>query len=79
LKATEVGTYNISSRLSYEYSNGIDPEKIKETNESVSSTLNVKEGKFDFLLKNPLYIIITLAVIEILGVYLYRRHKEYKY
>ena len=79
LKATEVGTYNISSRLSYEYSNGIDPEKIKETNESVSSTLNVKEGKFDFLLKNPLYIIIPLAVLAILGVYLYRRHKEYKY
>lgn len=79
LKGKEVGTYNISSKLSYEYSDGRNPEKIKETNESIGATLNVKEGKFDFILKNPLYIIIPLIILAAIGFHLYRRHREYKY
>lgn len=79
LKGNEVGTYNISSTLSYEYSDGINPEKIKETNESIAATLNVKEGRFDFILKNPLYLIIPLVILAAIGFHLYRRHREYKY
>lgn len=79
LKGKEVGTYNVSSRLSYEYSDRINPEKIKEKNESAGFTINVKEGKFDFILKNPLYIIIPLVILAAIGFHLYRRHREYKY
>lgn len=79
VKGKEVGTYNISSRLSYEYSDGISPEKITKNNKSISATLNVKEGKFDFILKNPLYIIITLVILVAISFHLYRRHREYKY
>lgn len=79
LKGKEVGTYNISSKLSYEYSDGKSPEKIRETNESIGATLDVKEGKFDFILKNPIYIIIPLIILAAIGFHLYRRHREYKY
>ncbi|WP_410508969.1 BatD family protein [Methanosarcina hadiensis] len=79
LKGKEVGTYNISSRLSYEYSDGINQEKIKEKNESAGFTVSVKEGKFDFILKNPLYIIIPLIILAAIGFHLYRRHREYRY
>jgi uncharacterized repeat protein (TIGR01451 family) len=79
LKAKEVGTYSISSKLSYEYNNGIDAGSVKGSNESVTSGINVKEGKFDFLFKNPLYIIIPVLIIAAIGVHIYRRHKEYKY
>ena len=79
LKAKEVGTYNISSELSYEYNNGIDKENLKESNKSTTSGINVKEGKFDFLLKNPLYIIIPVLILAAAGVYIYRKHREYRY
>ena len=74
-----MGTYSISSKLSYEYNNGIDAGNVKGSNESVTSSINVKEGKFDFLFKNPLYIIIPVLIIAAIGVHIYRRHKEYKY
>jgi uncharacterized repeat protein (TIGR01451 family) len=79
IKAEEMGTHNISSKLSYEYNNGIDKENIKISNESSASIINVKEGRFDFLLKNPLYIIIPVLILAAIGIHMYRRHKEYKY
>ena len=79
LKAKKVGTYNISSELSYEYNNGIDKENLKESNKSTTSGINVKEGKFDFLLKNPLYIIIPVLILAAIGAYIYRKHREYRY
>lgn len=79
LKAKEMGTYNISSELSYEYNNGIDAENLKESNKSTTPRINVKEGKFDFLIKNPLYIIISTIVLAAIGVHIYKRQKEYRY
>ena len=67
LKAKEVGTYNVSSELSYEYNNGIDAENLKGSNKSTTSSINVKEGKFDFLIKNPLYIIISVLILAAAG------------
>lgn len=79
LKAKEVGTYNVSSELSYEYNNGIDAENLKGSNKSTTPSINVKEGKFDFLFKNPLYIIISVIILVAAGIHIYRRHREYKY
>ncbi|KKG10534.1 BatD family protein [Methanosarcina sp. 2.H.A.1B.4] len=79
LKAREVGTYSINSELSYEYSNGVDAQNIKQNKEFASSRINVKEGKFDFLIKNPLYIIISAIILAVIGFQVYRRHREYRY
>jgi uncharacterized repeat protein (TIGR01451 family) len=79
LKAKEVGTYNVSSELSYEYNNGIDAENLKGSNKSNTSSINVKEGKFDFLIKNPLYLIISAVILVAAGVHIYRRHRQYRY
>ncbi|RXA20952.1 DUF11 domain-containing protein [Methanosarcina sp. MSH10X1] len=79
LKAKEVGTYNISSELSYEYNNGIEAVNLKKSNNSTALSINVKEGKFDFLIKNPLYIVISTIILAAAGVHIYRKHKEYRY
>lgn len=79
LKAKEVGKYAINSELSYEYSNGIDAQNIKQNDKFTTSSISVEEGRFDFLLKNPLYIIITMVILAAVGIHVYRRHREYKY
>ncbi|WP_440945605.1 BatD family protein [Methanosarcina sp. T3] len=79
LKAKEMGTYSINSNLSYEYSNGIDAQNIKQNKDFATSGISVKEGKFDFLLKNPLYIIIPGIILVVIGFHVYRRHSEYRY
>ncbi|WP_162197655.1 BatD family protein [Methanosarcina horonobensis] len=79
LKAKDVGTYSINSELSYEYSNGVDAQKVKQNGKFATSNINVKEGKFDFMLKNPLYIIIPVAILAVIGVHIYRRHRQYRY
>ncbi|AKB31506.1 hypothetical protein MSSIH_0816 [Methanosarcina siciliae HI350] len=79
LKAKEIGTYNVSSEIYYEYNNGIDAGNLKGSNKSTTSSINVKEGKFDFLIKNPLYIIIFIIILAAAGVHIYRRHRQYRY
>lgn len=79
LKAKEVGTYNVSSELSYEYNNGIEAQNQKVSNKSTSFSINVKEGKFDFFIRNPLYIVISALILAAIVVHIYRRHKQYKY
>jgi hypothetical protein len=79
LKAKEVGTYSINSELSYEYSNGIDAQNIRQNEKFATSSISVKEGKFDFLIKNPLYIIILATILAVVGFHAYRRHREYRY
>lgn len=79
LKAKEVGKYTINSELSYEYSNGVDAQNIKQNDTFSTSSISVEEGRLDFLLKNPLYIVIPIIILAASGVHLYRRHREYKY
>jgi len=79
LKAKEVGKYTINSELSYEYSNGVDAQNIKQNDTFLTSSISVEEGRLDFLLKNPLYIVIPIIILAAIGVHIYRRHREYKY
>jgi len=79
LKAKEVGKYSISSELSYEYNNGVDAQNIKQNDTFATPSIDVEEGRFDFLLKNPLYIAIPLAILAAIGIHVYRRHREYRY
>lgn len=80
LKAKDVGTYTINSELSYEYNNGVDATNIKESSKLESSSISVTTGKYDFLFELPVYVyIIPLLIIAILGIHIYRKHREYKY
>ncbi|MDQ1275495.1 MAG: hypothetical protein QG610_1069, partial [Euryarchaeota archaeon] len=79
LKAKGVGKYTINSELSYEYSNGVDAQNIKQNDTFSTSSISVEEGRLDFLLKNPLYIVIPIIILAAIGVHIYRRHREYKY
>jgi uncharacterized repeat protein (TIGR01451 family) len=79
LKAKEVGTYNVSSELSYEYNNGIEAQNQKVSSKSTPLSINVKEGKFDFFIRNPLYIVISILILAAIGIHIYRRHKQYRY
>jgi uncharacterized repeat protein (TIGR01451 family) len=79
LKAKEVGTYNVSSELSYEYNNGIEAQNQKVSDKSTPLSINVKEGKFDFFIRNPLYIVISILILAAIGIHIYRRHKQYRY
>lgn len=79
IKAKEAGIYTINSELSYEYNNGIDTQDIKQSGKFSTAGISVGEGKFDFLLKNPLYIVIPIVILAAIGVHIYRRHREYKY
>ena len=79
LKAKEVGTYNINSKLSYEYNNGIETQNQKVSNNSTTLNIYVKEGKFDFLIKNPLYIVVSTIILAAVSIHIYKKHKEYRY
>ncbi|WP_198008163.1 BatD family protein [Methanohalobium evestigatum] len=76
VKANEIGTYNLATQLSY--NNGADDEKI--TSESTTKDIRVKEGKFDFLLNQPIYVYV-LPILVIIGVggWVYYKHREYKF
>ena len=72
LKAKEVGTYNINSKLSYEYNNGIETQNQKVSNNSTTLNIYVKEGKFDFLIKNPLYIVVSTIILAAVSIHIYK-------
>lgn len=79
LKAKEVGKYSVNSELSYEYSNGINAQNIKQSGKFATSVISVEEGRLDFLWKNPLYIVISILILAAIGFHIYRRHREYRY
>nr|WP_304364434.1 BatD family protein [Methanosarcina sp. KYL-1] len=80
LKANDIGTYSINSELSYEYNNGRDAANIKETGEATTPSIYVMKGKLDFLFEQPIYVyIIPILILAIVGVHVYRKHREYKY
>ncbi|MFP4655500.1 MAG: BatD family protein [Methanohalobium sp.] len=76
VKANEIGTYNLATQLSF--NNGADDEKV--TNESTTKDIRVKEGKFDFLFSQPIYVYV-LPILVILGIggWIFYKHREYKF
>lgn len=80
LKAKEVGTYSINSELSYEYNNGVDASNLEENSKLESSSISVTKGKYDFLFEQPVYVyVVPVLILAILGIHIYRKHREYKY
>jgi len=80
VKASELGTYTLTTKLSYEYDNGVDVETQKVSTESVTESIYVQKGKYDELIEKPIYVYV-LPIIEIIaiGAWILHRHKQYKF
>ena len=80
VKTSELGTYTLTTKLSYEYDNGVDVETQKVSTESVTKNIYVQKGKYDELLEQPIYVYaLPLIVIIALGAWIFYRHKQYKF
>ena len=80
VKANELGTYILTTKLSYEYDNGVDTEKQKISVESVTGNIYVQKGKYDELLEQPIYVYaLPIIIVVVIGAWMYHRHKQYKF
>jgi uncharacterized repeat protein (TIGR01451 family) len=78
VKAEEMGSYTVTA--SYSYISAEDPEAEEINSETTADELQVTEGKYDFLLEQPLYVYIVPVVI-ILGAaaWIYYRRQQYRF
>ncbi|MDF1534034.1 MAG: hypothetical protein P1P69_05975 [Methanosarcinaceae archaeon] len=80
VKASELGTYTLTTKLSYEYDNGVDAESQKVSTESVTGNVYVQKGKYDALLEQPIYVyVLPIIAIIAIGAWIFHRHKQYKF
>ncbi len=80
IKASELGTYTITSKFAYEYDDGVTAEAQKVSTEYVTVNIYVQKGKYDELLEQPIYVYaLPLIVIIALGAWIFYRHKQYKF
>lgn len=80
VKVNELGTYTLTTKLSYEYDNGVDAEKQKMSVESVTGNIYVQKGKYDELLEQPIYVYaLPIIIVVVIGAWIYHRHKQYKF
>jgi len=80
VKASELGTYTLTTKLSYEYDNGVNVETQKMSTESVTENIYVQKGKYDELLEQPIYVYaLPIIAIIAIGAWIFHRHKQYKF
>ncbi len=80
VKASELGTYTLTTKLAYEYDDGVEAETQKVSNESVTESIYVQKGKYDELLEQPIYVyLLPLMVIVMIAAWIYHRHNQYKF
>lgn len=80
VKTSELGTYTLTTKLSYEYDNGVDVETQKVSTESITENIYVQKGKYDELLEQPIYVyVLPIIVIIAFGAWVLHRHKQYKF
>ncbi|HJH31276.1 MAG TPA: DUF11 domain-containing protein [Methanosarcinaceae archaeon] len=80
VKATELGTYALTTELTYESDDGDDAEKQKANAEPVTVSIYVQKGKYDELLEQPLYVYaLPIIAIVVIGAWIFHRHKQYKF
>ncbi|MDO9518329.1 MAG: hypothetical protein Q7J10_09835 [Methanosarcinaceae archaeon] len=80
VKASELGTYTLTTKLSYEYDNGVDAGNQKVSTESVTGNVYVQKGKYDALLEQPIYVYaLPIIAIIAIGAWIFYRHKQYKF
>ncbi len=80
IKAIDKGTYTITAQYSYNFNDGIDPTIQTVSSTYVTKEIFVKEGKYDYLLEQPLYVyLVPLLVIGVIAGWLFYRHRQYKF
>lgn len=80
LKATEVGTYTITTETSYVFNDGVNTESQTVSSESVTNSIHVVKAKYDYIFEQPIYVyVIPLLIISAIGGWVYYRHKQYKF
>ncbi len=80
VKASELGTYTLTTKLSYEFDNGVDAESQKVSTEHITENIYVQKGKYDGLLEQPIYVyILPIIAIIVIGAWVFHRHKQYKF
>ncbi|WP_094227278.1 BatD family protein [Methanolobus psychrotolerans] len=80
LKAADVGTYTISSKISYLFNNGVDTQLQQVSSDSVTNSIYVTKGKYDYLFEQPLYMYAApLIIIGAIAGWIFYRHKQYKF
>ena len=80
VKASELGTYTLTTKLSYEYDNGVDAESQKNSTEYITENFYVQKGKYDELLEQPIYFyVLPIIAIIVIGAWILHRHKQYKF
>ncbi len=80
VKASELGTYTITSEFAYEYDDGVTDEAQKVSNEFITVNIYVQKGKYDELLEQPIYVyLLPVMVIVMIAAWIYHRHNQYKF
>ncbi|HJH29006.1 MAG TPA: DUF11 domain-containing protein [Methanosarcinaceae archaeon] len=80
VKASELGTYTLTTKLAYEYDDGVNAEAQKDSTESVTENIYVQKGKYDELLEQPIYVYaLPIIAIIAIGAWIFHRHKQYKF
>ncbi len=80
VKASELGTYTLTTKLAYEYDDGVNAEAQKNSTKSVTENIYVQKGKYDELLEQPIYVYaLPIIAIIAIGAWIFHRHKQYKF
>jgi len=80
LKAVDEGTYTVSTQNSYSFNDGVNPNIQSASSTSVTNVIYVKEGKYDYLLEQPVYVYLApLLLIGILAGWFFYKHRQYKF
>jgi len=80
IKPTELGTYTITTDYSYQYEDGVSPDRQEVTGEFTTSTIDVARGDLDSVIEQPWYVIaIPLLIIVAIGGWLFHRSRQYRF
>ncbi|MDK2833075.1 MAG: hypothetical protein PWP14_700 [Methanolobus sp.] len=80
LKAVDEGTYTVSTQNYYSFNDGVNPNLQSASSTSMTNAIYVKEGKYDYLLEQPVYVyLVPLLLIGILAGWFFYKHRQYKF
>lgn len=80
IKPTELGTYTITTDYSYQYEDGVNPDRQEVTGEFTTSTIDVARGDLDSVIEQPWYVIaIPLLIIVAIAGWLFHRSRQYRF
>ncbi len=80
IKASDTGTYTITTDYTYEYDNEVDKNNQEVSGDFTTGNINVVRGDYDDLLEQPLYVyLIPVIIIGAVGIWIYHRQRQYRF